>query len=137
LSSGRWWTLVFKEWVAMVGPQVGNQSRLGSYEWAQFQQFFYQETGRRNEQQRVMKTKKEFVTSMEAKGKSKDWAENEFARRGQIEGGTDTCPDTGLIRVRMHGETLQADFNVMGRQKRVLEATKQDPNSMQILVFEF
>ena len=69
--------------------------------------------GSRSEQGKMMKTQTEFCHAMETKGKSKEWALNEFKRRQSCRKGIwkqDSCPDTGLPRVQMYSTTLEANF---------------------------
>ena len=69
--------------------------------------------GSRHEQGKIMKTESEFCRAMEKKGKTQAWALNEFKRRQSCRNGIwkqDICPDTGLPRVQMYSNTLEANF---------------------------
>ena len=106
---------VWQKWREVVGPACG-LSRLGRFNWTNVKRWWETKKGSRREQEKVMKTQKEFIALMEGKGKSREWSLDEFKRRWNGGSGipgweADHCPDTHLPRVQCFGETKEVAFS--------------------------
>ena len=94
------------DWLEHTPPAKGAGHKRGGYKFARFVRRVEAKKGVLAQRKKVMKTKKQFVTAMEERGKEKQWAERGFNRR--LLGGTEWKighdPDTGLPTVQCWGD---------------------------------
>lgn len=106
------------------GPSLGSGNQRGGFDWANFRTSITVSTGAQSGTRKVMRTKKEFISIMEGRGMSKDWAEAEFNRR-LIDPRRDTGvdADTGLQTVEI-SENYVDEFTNRQRSDTMLAGTK-------------
>ena len=109
----------------------------GGFNIAKYMQRYYAKTGIRNEKEKVMLTQKQFITHMEAKGKSAAWAKEEWERRKAApenvwKKGVDA--DTKLPTIAAYGDDREVDFDEKGIEDGVeLEGkSKKNPKKKDV-----
>ena len=118
-------TELHKAWIASAGRSTGS-SRMGFFHWAKYEEAFIARQGTLAQLGRVLVTRKEFITAMQAKGRSEEWANSEWTRRqNNAEFRKGVCPDTGLPTVQMHEGPREIDYTDKAKEQRVIQGTKE------------
>ena len=101
------------DWKANTPPSRGPGHRRGGYAFARFKKRVGTTKGTTEHNNKVFKTKKAFIDTMESRGMTRAWGETEFNRRltGNTRWKVGTCEDTGLPTVQCVGEKGEDDFN--------------------------
>ena len=116
---------IHTSWQAAAGPSTGS-SRMGFFQWAKYEEAYIARQGTLAQLGKVQVTKKEFITAMEAKGRTWEWADAEWTRRtNNPEFKKGTCLDTALPTCQMYEGPREIDYTDKAKEGRVVQATKE------------